>query len=224
MSHRWFVLTTTALMLFISLASGCRRHQVAHVLNDSQKDLVGSHEAGAETFNALIDQCCGALMSRQMEVEPAEVARASFVEQRRVCFIGVENASAEEIGDFKEQIHEQIETMLTQHPAFEPISRRYVDAGLNLSRLRPDELFIPANMREFTSIMEQSGQPVDYLMYAKLTSGTTQSNADYQRDYRLTLEIINVQTGQMDKEQALIRKGYHKNHISKWLKYNPFTR
>ena len=53
------------------------------------------------------------------------------------------------------------------------------------------------------------GQPFDYLLYATLTSGTTHDNKDYQRDYLLTLEMVNVRTGQYDKESAQLDKGYN---------------
>ena len=68
------------------------------------------------------------------------------------------------------------------------------------------------------------GQPFDYLLFAKLTSGTTEKNANYQRDYLLTLEMVNVNTGDFDKESATIRKGYHRSRLGKLRNYNPFTR
>ena len=63
------------------------------------------------------------------------------------------------------------------------------------------------------------GQPFDYLLYAKLTSGTTNQNGDYQRDYLLTLELVNIHNGEFDKESARLRKGYHKTWLGKVLKY-----
>ena len=76
----------------------------------------------------------------------------------------------------------------------------------------------------FAGVLEKQGQPFDYLLYAKLTSGTTEKNHSYQRDYLLTLEMVNVHTGKFDKESAKIRKGYHKTRVGKWRNYNPFTR
>ncbi|MEM9658554.1 MAG: penicillin-binding protein activator LpoB, partial [Planctomycetota bacterium] len=143
---------------------------------------------------------------------------------KRVCFVGVENCSAEDLGDFKEQIYEQIDAQILQYPGFDPISRRFVDAALRESRLRPDSLFLPENMRIFTAVLEQQGQPFDFLLYAKLTSGTTEKNHQYQRDYLLTLEMIHVHSGRFDKESAKIRKGYHKTRLGKWRNYNPFTK
>jgi hypothetical protein len=63
--------------------------------------------------------------------------------------------------------------------------------------------------------MEQQGQPFDYLLFAKLTSGTTRENRDYQRDYLLTLELVDVSSGEQDKQMASLSKGYHHSRISR---------
>ena len=69
---------------------------------------------------------------------------------------------------------------------FQSVSKRYVDAGLQAANLRPDEVFIPQNMRILTERMEQMQQPFDFVLIAKVTSGTTRSNANYEREYLLT--------------------------------------
>ena len=60
-------------------------------------------------------------------------------------------------------------------------------------------------------LSEQMGQPFDYLLFASITSGTTCNNDKFQRDYLLTLETVNIQTGEPDKESATIRKAYTKS-------------
>jgi hypothetical protein len=60
---------------------------------------------------------------------------------------------------------------------------------------------------------------MDYLLYATITSGTTSNNKDYQRDYRLTLELTNIHTGDYEKECATIRKGYHHTRLGKLKNY-----
>jgi len=209
-----------------SFAIGCRTHQFGQVIKDDQADMVGSHAAGAETFNPLINESVARLLGRQ-ETQFHAVSYNSGAPNpmpKRVCFVCVENRSIEELGDFKEQIYEQIDSQILQSPMFAPVSRRFVDAALYETRLRPDSLFLPENMRLFMAALEQQGQPFDYLLYAKLTSGTTENNHAYQRDYLLTLEMVNVHTGQYDKESAKVRKGYHNSRVGKWLNYNPFTR
>ena len=83
---------------------------------------------------------------------------------------------------------------------------------------------LPDNMRLFIAVLERSGAPVDYFMYATLTSGTTKRNSSTQRDYDLTLELVNLHSGFADKVNAEVRKGYHKTAAGKVWNYNPFKR
>jgi hypothetical protein len=208
----------------VGISLGCRAHQFGHLVQDNQTDLVGSHAAGSETFNPLVDEAVAKLLSRQeVHVHPTSYA-PDVIPVKRVCFLGIENYSAEEIGDFKEQLYEQIDARLRESHAFDALSRRYVEAGLRETRLRPEMLFNPEHMRSFSAMLEQQGQPFDYLLFAKLTSGTTQRNHNTQRDYLLTLEMVDIRSGRSDKESAKIRKGYHKSLAGKWFSYNPFTR
>ena len=201
-------------------AVGCRSgKQVAHVLNEKDGDMVGSHTAGAETWDPLIVSSVGQLLGRQMHgIQP--VSHDGQPCRKRICFVGLENKSAEEIGDFGEQIYEKSDSSINESEVFEVINRRFVEAGLRECRLRPDDLFVPNHQRAFTASMEKLEQPFDYLLYAKVTSGTTRSNQkDYQRDYLLTLELINMQSGHADKESAELRKGYHKSRLGKFKHY-----
>src|SRR5690606_36657503 len=107
-------------------------------------------------------------------------------------------------------------TKIVQSQGFDAVSRRVVEAALREARLRPDSLLVPENMRIFTGLLERHGQPVDYLLFATITSGTTTRNDSQQRDYVLTLELVDVNTGSYDKQSAEIRKGYHKTAAGKW--------
>ena len=225
MDRRRFLAFSGTMMPMVGLlASGCRGRQYAHVLSHDQADLVGSHSAGAETFNPLVDEAVARLLGRQQVVAHEVAFSGAPPLPRRICFVGVENHSSEELGDFNAQLYEQIDSQILGSQQFQPISRRFVDVGLREARLRPDQLLMPDNMRVFSAVLERQGQPFDYLLFAKLTSGTTESNRDYQRDYLLTLELIDVRNGQYDKESAKVRKGYHHSRIGKWSKYNIFSR
>ncbi len=181
--------------------------------------MVGSHTAGAETWEPLIQTSVGQLLGRQHMILATSADAAPFA-RKRVCFVGVENKSAEDLGDFREQIYQKIDTCINESQEFEVITRRAVEAGLKQCGLRPDDLFVPGNRRTFSAVMEQAEQPFDYLLYATVTSGTTKSNGkDYQRDYLLTLELINMASGKSDKESAELRKGYHKSRVGKLKHY-----
>ena len=90
-------------------------------------------------------------------------------------------------------------------------------------RCRPDALILPANQRQLQASLERVDQPFDYLLFAQVTSGTTDINGDYQRDYLLTLELLDVHTGVAIKESAQLRKGYHKSYLGR-LRYELTSR
>ncbi|MBL8851412.1 MAG: penicillin-binding protein activator LpoB [Planctomycetaceae bacterium] len=199
---------------FAALLVGCRNVQHAKVLTSQDEDMVGSHAAGTETWQPLIQESVGKLLGRQVgqiQLTGNEVPHS----RKKICFVGIENKSAEDLGDFKEQIYQHIDTLINESEAFEPINRRYVDAGLQQCGLRADQLFIANNQRMFAASMERFDQPFDYLLYATITSGTTQSNKDYQRDYLLTLELIDIYSGNTEKESAEIRKGYRRGPLAR---------
>ncbi len=217
------VLGSTGLMMLCAvIASGCRGHQYAQVLDADQRDMVGSHEAGAETFKPLIDESVARLLVRHQTGMHAVSYQPGVRQPMQVCFVGVENRSAEEIGDFKDQIYQQIDTQLVNSEQFHPVSRRFVEAAMRQMRARPDELLLPQYRRQFAALLQREGQPVDFLLFATITSGTTRNNNSYQRDYLLTLELVNVHTGDYDKESATLRKGYHRTRVAAWKNYWPF--
>ncbi|HWB00015.1 MAG TPA: penicillin-binding protein activator LpoB [Pirellulales bacterium] len=213
MNRRGFL--SIGLLLSGGVAAGCRGNQFAKVRAPGQSDMVGSHQAGAETFKPLVTEAVGQLLARHapQAIPVGTVGPAPM----RICFVAVENKSAEEIGDFKDQIYEVIDLHILNSHVFQPVNKRFIDAGLMQTRLRPDQLFVPANMRMFAAALEQQGQPIDCLLYATITSGTTHENRDYQRDYLLTLELIDVHSGQYDKQAATLSKGYYHSRTAKWL-------
>ncbi len=206
-------------------ALGCKGYQYGHIIKPDAPNLVGSHEAGAEVFDPLVDEAVAKLLARQQTVTPDTPCGPDGLPcPKTICFVGIENKSMEDIGDFKDKLYQQIDSRLLEASTFRAISRRMVDAALFETRLRPDSLMIPDNMRLFTAVLERNGAPLDYLLYAVLTSGTTTRNSSTQRDYDLTLELVNVHTGVTDKQSAEVRKGYHKTAAGKVWNYNPFKR
>lgn len=227
MHRRQFLSQLVLISGTAAVTSGCRGRQVAHVLKGDDADMVGSHDAGAETWKPLVAEATCKLLGRQLTDlqqvvhEHPDGSRGLDFDhvRKRICFVGVENKSAEELGDYREQLYEQIDTIINESKTFAVINRRFVEAGLRQCALRPDDLLVPNNRRNFVAAMEKSEQPFDYLLFAKITSGTTVNNGDYQRDYVLTLELVNVDSGDFDKESAELRKGYHKSKLSKLRNY-----
>lgn len=202
---------------------GCRGYQYGHLLKADKADMVGSHTAGSEVYRPLVEESVSRLLGACQTInEPGIMAADGMLLPRRVCFVGIENKSSEELGDFKDQLYELIDTQINRSQEFQAISKRLVDAALEQTRVRPDELLDPAKMQMLTGILQRDGQPVDYLLFAKLTSGTTERNSSSQRDYLLTLELVHIQSGSYTKEQAEISKGYHRSPLGKLANYSIF--
>ena len=223
----------------VALCSGCANHRYAHIMKGDAIDMVGSHDAGAAVWNPLVDESVAKLLSRC----PPNIQQAGFVPETTIdpltgmaiaaappiqpgppgvstiCFVGIENKSAEDLNDFKDQIYERIDSQINGAPQFRSVSRRLVDAALLETRLRPDSLFLPGNRELFAASLGRQGMPIDTLMYATITSGTTDRNSSSQRDYLLTLEMVNLHNGEYVKESAKIRKGYHKTRAGKWWNF-----
>ncbi len=221
------------------VVAGCASHQYGHILASHDQDLVGSHSAGAATWYPLVDQSVAKLLGRcppaiqpvvfegqDPAVSPVlangEIGSSLATGQATVCFVGIENKSAEELADFKDQLYQRIDSQLQSAETFRGISRRMVNAALMETRLRPDSLFLPQNRQVFASALGRQGTPVDYLLFATITSGTTDRNKTSQRDYQLTLDMVNLHTGESIKESAEIRKGYNKTRAGKWWNWGWF--
>jgi hypothetical protein len=194
-------------------------------MHTGELNKVGSNRAGAEVFNPMVRSATGKLLARAAMESIQQVSYNtgpnSPAPKRKVCFIGLENASMEELGDFKEHIKTAILEEISSSNQFEIASDRAVTAGLRALSLRADDLFLQENMRMFTSAMGRGGTPVDYLLFAKITSGTTEDNRDFQRDYKLTLDLTNTQTFVPIIESTQLRKEYNnsvKGKIGNWFK------
>ncbi len=193
--------------------SGCRLSPKGRIKGFHEKDRVGSEQAGAEVFKPVVDRVVAKMISR-VEATPID-PRSHFIGPegipvRRITFITIENQSAEELGDYKDHIKEIISQRIGESPAFEMVSDKAVSAALRQNGLRPDDLLNPNYMKMFRSAMGPNAN-FDYMLFAKLTSGTTRDNADMQRDYMLTLNLIDVNTYQEIKESEPISKEYLKS-------------
>lgn len=213
----------SAALLSVLALCGCRGYQYGHLLKPGSSDMVGSHSAGGEVYKPLVEESVARLLgSCNLSPEMMAVAPDGTVLPRRVVFVGIENKSSEELGDFKDHLYELIDTRINRSDEFASVSKRMVEAALDSTRLRPEELLLKDGMQTLTAILQSNGQPADYLLFATLTSGTTQRNKSSQRDYLLTLDLVDVRTGQFTKEQAEISKGYHRSPMGKLANYSLF--
>lgn len=230
LTRRDFAVKSFALVLGGAAATmvGCRSHQKARVKGLNEEDRVGSHKAGAEVFNPVVASVVAKMIAR-VEAECydpqvfAQMQGDDFMPQmpkKRITFISIENRSAEELGDFKDHIKEVIIQKIGESPAFEIVSDKAVSAALRQTGLKPEDLFVQTHLKHFRNQLGALGE-FDYLLYAKLTSGTTQDNKDMQRDYLLTLTLHNVIDFSEMSVSEPISKEYLKSakgRIGSWFK------
>ena len=130
-----------AALLVVSLAS-CQTDKPAEIMGDNERDLVGSGAAGAATFERLIDST----VSKLLEPYKGEFAELKV---RSLAFVDLENRTAEELGEWREQLIDKIEASVNDRREFKAISIRFVSAVLKEMGNPPiDKLFLPQGRRD----------------------------------------------------------------------------
>jgi len=190
------------LLLALSVAFACAGKPKGRVKSGDEGDLVGSKTAGATTYNALIEEATEKLLT-------AEAARFPEGDVRKIAFVGVENRGSEELGDIRESTNQIIETVIFQAKRYDLIAQRYVTHGLQVCAMRAEDLFLRDGREQFVSVLREQGQDPDYLLWAVYSTLSTTGEKERQRDYLLTMELIDARSGRlMQKETARVRKAY----------------
>lgn len=119
--------------------------------------------------------------------------------------VGILYEGKAEIGDFKEEIFEQVEAEARTFAHFQLISRRVADAAMADSRLRLKDLFVAENTRSLFPVMTKFGQSMDFLLLLRLEEVDV-SRGESEGNFRLTLRLVD-KTGQAFTEQIDVSKG-----------------
>lgn len=219
-NRREFILHSAMLLGAFGLVPmlGCRGISKGRVKSAGEKDRVGGTALGAEGTGTLIHGSVCNLLG-QVESQPIQQATYNSGQYpvRRICFVGLENRGAEEMTDTKLYVEEQLRTHIGSYPGFDVVNSWALESGLRECRLQPQELFEPRKMAQFSQVMGQQGQVVDYLLRATLTTQTTEQHIDSQRDYLLTLELVDVNSlSTVARAQQKISKDYNRSAKSKF--------
>ena len=213
----------TAALLTLFFLVGCAT-QRGKVIDEDAPTRVGSHRAGAEIYDPAAEAAVAGLLEQAARnpVSSADVGKtvAQIAEEhgvRKICFLGVENAGGEEMGDIREDLAEVIRTKIAQSDAFETIDSRMATAGLREAGLRVDDLLLPEKRERFAAALGESETPFDYILFAKVTTATTVDNKDSQVKYSLTLDLVNARTGASIRETVSLKKNYNRSVKAKVL-------
>lgn len=168
---------------------------------ETEGDIVGTRTAGAATYNQIIEEGVQKLLA-------SHSAQAQGTERLTLAVMGIDNRGSEELGDWAGQLYEEIATSINASGRYRTVSQRMIDRALQVTNQRQEDLLLPAGRRKFISILEAESNPVQLLLFPKITTGTTDAGRKSQRDYLLTLELIDVTTGWDDRFSSKVRKEY----------------
>jgi hypothetical protein len=201
--HSRNLLSTAFLLLAMPwLVPGCVGDS-ARILGEDEPDLVDVHGAGAATYEILVTESVAKLL------DPHRSRFATDPTVPTVAFVDLENRSAEELGEWREQLLDRIRSAVSRHGSFRLVSDRLVTAVMREMGNPPvDQLLLPAGRRRFAEILERQDEPVQFLLYGSLTRGGTQGDYQRQANYLLTLELIDVKTGLATSDETMVRKAF----------------
>lgn len=190
---------------------GCRSGFVARIAQPTAALLPGRQPAGIEACGPPVREAVAQLLARHVA---APVLQASFTGSepvpppvKRICIVTIDEATADERDDVAGRLHELVDQRIAESQVFESLPRRAVDAGLRDGRLRPDDLVVPENRRAFAALLEQQGQPIDYLLFARLAAGADRQPRGSRRPPSLNLELVDIRTGTSDTQPVEIGTG-----------------
>ena len=183
--------------------SGCAGPS-ARMKSEDEGTLVDVRKGGTETYKKLIHDTVVALL------EEHRVNLQGAAEKPLVAFVGVENKSSEELGEFRTAMNNEITTALVNSRYYSIISMRAVDAAKRESNIRNiEDLATRANREAFMSVLNRDGAPPQYLLVGSVTTMTSRGNKEKERVYQLTLEMMDSSSGVIQTmKQEEVRKAY----------------
>ena len=194
-------LSLTLLPLSLLVLGACQA-KTAHIMVDEDPTLVDLDRSGIATYDLLVLKAVSQLLAEH----------SSFVaaDEIWVAFVGIENKSSEELGEFREAVYENIDTALVNSRLYRNISRRFVDTALREINARgPEDIFLASGRDKFMGVLQAQGVTPDYLLFAKVTTKTSRAGDEKQRNYQLTLEMVDSQSGEtVTKKTVDVRKYY----------------
>ncbi len=198
-------MTALAAVLAASLAAGCAGPS-ARVKAEDEGTLVDVRKAGTETYKTLIRRGVEELLAEN------KIQLENAAKKPLIAFVGVENKSSEELGEFRAAMDTEITTALVNSRIYSMISMRAVDAAKRASNIRTVDDLSTAGPREaFKSVLNKDGQAPEYLLFGECTTMTSSGNKAKERTYQLTLQLMDSSSGVIQSQKLVeISKEYTK--------------
>ncbi len=194
-----------AAVLAASLAAGCAGPS-ARVKSSDEGTLVDVRKGGTETYKELIRKGVEELLAEnRIQLENA-------AKKPMIAFVGVENRSSEELGEFRAAMDTEITTALVNSRIYSMLSMRAVDAAKREANIRDvADLTVSRPRQAFLSVLNRDGQPPEYFLFGEVTTMTSTGNQSRERTYQLTLQLMDSSNGTIQSQKLVeISKEYTK--------------
>jgi hypothetical protein len=169
--------------------SSCKG-QEAYIKTDQDRDVIDAKRGGIQSYDIAVKTAVGELL--------LEHSSRIHAVDLWVAFVGIENKSSEELGEFREAIYENIDTALVNSRNYRNVSKRYVDTALReIGNPRVEDMFLPKTRTAFVKAIGELGAVPNYLLFAKVTTKTSEDSKLKERVYQLTLEMVDAQSGEI---------------------------
>jgi hypothetical protein len=187
------------------LAAGCAGPS-ARVKSGDEGDLVDVRRGCTETYKELIRK--GVL-----EILTAHRSKlGGAAEKPVVAFVGVDNKSSEELGEFRAAMDNEIETALVESDLYSMVSMEAVKAAKSEANIgNISQLTVGRTREAFMAVLNKDGHPPQYILFGQVTTMTSSGNEARERTYQLKLQMMDSSSGIIQSQKMVeMRKEYTK--------------
>lgn len=197
-------LAAIAAPVVLAVLAGCGGPS-ARIMRTDEPSLVDTQRAGPVVQRQLIDE---ALKKLSAEYRARTRGQPTFT-RIRMSFVGVENATNEELGSLRQQMNDIVNQAIYNSGDFTDLSfRNFVQPAMDEAGVGMRQLGMPRYQRELAGVLERQGNPLDSLLFARLTQGDARAGNIRQSDYLLQFELVNLADGTRVLSTAEVRKEY----------------
>jgi hypothetical protein len=195
---------TLALALLASVAAAGCAGPSARIKDSDEGDLVDTRKGGTETYKALVNKATTQLL------EEHRLVLGGSAEKPMVAFVGIENRSSEELGEFRKAMTNEIETAMVASRLYAMLSGRAIEAAKREANVRDAaDLTVARPRQAFLAVLNKDGAPPQYFLFGEVTSMSSSGNSARERTYQLTLQMMDASTGVIQTQKMVeLRKEY----------------
>ncbi|MCI0651735.1 MAG: penicillin-binding protein activator LpoB [Planctomycetes bacterium] len=183
-----------------ALLAGCI--DTARMKSPGEPGLVDQKKAGTVTYDIVVKEAVEKLLAKHHS-KVVDGGQGKFW----VAFIGIDNKSAEEMGDHEAAVYQRIGEVLVNAGYYRSISMRFINTAKRAAGLAdPEELFLREPRERFISVLQKEGQTPDYFIWGVLTSQTSKHSGVFtktkERRYRFDMEMVDAHTGEIVSQES----------------------